>query len=306
MGKVSIVPLVCTSLIWMLATYFACEIAVAFKMENHPTKVELVLNKYNINFPLTFWDDGNAKPLKGNILFTETFDGNDPLATAVSLQTGTEHGFKIVPDPVYRRAKSGRFELRATDPMVHRGKRSELFVTNRTTHNERWYSFAAFFPANSYTTDTSNELISQWHQNGSPPISLRIVNDRFYLRVLHNSKDTSWKVLDLAPVTKDTWHEFIFHIVHSAGNDALIEVWHNGQKLVHYTGRNNIESEKMPYWKIGIYKAKWNNSRTDSDLRVVYFDDISVGNEHASFAEMTSTFKKQRKGTGFGAASYPN
>jgi hypothetical protein len=224
--------------------------------------------------------------LAPNLIFEETFESNTSLSRVISLQTSTKHGFKIVESPVYSGSRSGRFELRNSDPMIHRGKRAELFVVNRTTHKDRWYSFAAYFPAEEYQYDSANELITQWHQGGSPPISLRIANNRFYLRVLHAEKDGKWQTFDLAPVTKDVWHAFVFHITHSHGADALIEIWHNGKKVVNYTGRNHYEARPMPYWKIGIYKAKWNHNTTDSDKRVVYFDNIKVGNEHATYADM--------------------
>ncbi|MBJ6118252.1 polysaccharide lyase [Pontibacter sp. BT310] len=205
------------------------------------------------------------------------------------MQTSTDYGFKLVENPVHHGTRAGRFELRDSDPMIHRGTRSELFVIDRITSKERWYSFAALFPSEGYANDASNELISQWHQSGSPPISLRISNGRFYLRVLHHSDDSAWERIDIAPVTKDVWHEFVFHIIHSDGKDALIEVWHNGRQLITYRGRNQFKEKEMPYWKVGIYKAKWNKSKTDTSLRIYYIDDIKVGDEYADLSDMTSS-----------------
>ncbi|WP_159439872.1 polysaccharide lyase [Pontibacter lucknowensis] len=235
-----------------------------------------------------FWRTAEEKPLRNHLLFEETFEGSDPLHTAVNLQTDTEHGFRVVTDPLNNENKVARFELRASDPMIHRGMRSELFVVDRVTDKEMWYSFAVMFPEDGYAPDSSNELISQWHQEGSPPISLRTVDNVIYLRVRHNTKEDKWKVMELAPLTKDVWHEFVFHIIHSAGSDAILEVWHNGVKRVSYSGRNHFEDKKMPYWKVGVYKAKWNNSRTASEKRVIYFDNVRVGNELASYESMRS------------------
>lgn len=244
------------------------------------------VDRISANSRNAFWQTLEERPLEDYLLFEETFEGIKPLSTTVNLQTDSEHGFHVVTDPVNKKNKTARFELRASDPMVHRGKRSELFVVDRVTQKEIWYSFAVLFPESGYTPDSSNELISQWHQEGSPPISLRTVDDIIYLRVRHSTQSDKWKVMDVAPLTKDVWHEFVFHIIHSAGADALIEVWHNGQKCVTYNGPNHFEDKKMPYWKVGVYKAKWNNNRTASDTRVIYFDNIRVGNELASFETM--------------------
>ncbi len=255
----------------------------------HWSRVALYSVKDDLKQRHRSWAGSTQKPAASSILFEETFEGNDALAKVVSMHTSTDYGFRLVDKPVHRGRRAGRFELRDTDPMIHRGTRSELFVIDRITYKERWYSFAAFFPSEGYANDTSNELISQWHQSGSPPISLRISNDRFYLRVLHNSDESAWEKIDIAPVTKDVWHEFVFHIIHSEGKDALIEVWHNGRLQITYRGRNQIKGEKMPYWKVGIYKAKWNKSTTDTHIRICYIDDIKVGNENARFSDMTSS-----------------
>lgn len=260
---------------------------------NH-AKVESLLARISLSSGVAFWRTIEEQPLNSNLIFEETFEGDAPLASAVNLQTETAHGFRIVSQPVYDGDKSARFELRASDPMIHRGKRSELFVIDRITYKERWYSFAVFFPENGYAPDSSNELISQWHQEGSPPISLRTVDNTFYLRVLHNLKDDKWKVFELAPLTKNVWHEFVFHIIHSPDEDALTEVWHNDRKLVTYRGRNHFRDKKMPYWKIGVYKSKWNHNLTASDKRVIYFDNVKVGNEMASLEDMRPSGKSRK------------
>ena len=239
-------------------------------------------------------------PFRDYLLFEETFEGIEPLATAVNLQTFSDHSFRIAPDPVNTKNKAGRFELRVSDDMVHRGKRSELFLIDRVTDKEMWYSFAVFFPKEGYAPDSTNELISQWHQGGSPPISLRTVDNIIYLRLRHSTNPDKWKVMEIAPLTKDVWHEFVFHIIHSAGSDALLEVWHNGQKRVTYSGPNHFEEKKMPYWKVGVYKAKWNHNRTASDRRVIYFDNIRAGNQLASYEMMKPTRGIRKTESDFG------
>ncbi|MBX0332362.1 polysaccharide lyase [Pontibacter sp. HSC-14F20] len=248
--------------------------------------------RLNAGNSITYRQVQADESLRNYLLFDETFEGIDPFGSAINLQTNTEHGIRVVSDPVNKNNKAARFELRASDPMIHRGKRSELFVVDRIAAKEMWYSFAVLFPKDGYAPDSSNELISQWHQEGSPPISLRTVDNVIYLRVRHDSNADKWKIMEVAPLTKDVWHEFVFHIIHSAGSDALLEVWHNNQKCVTYNGPNHFEDKKMPYWKVGVYKAKWNKSRTVSDTRVIYFDNIRVGNELASYETMQPSWKK--------------
>ncbi len=44
---------------------------------------------------------------------------------------------------------------------------------------------------------------------------------------------------------------------------------------------------KNPSWKLGIYKSAWNGTaKTKSTKRVLYFDEIKMGNEYATYEEM--------------------
>src|SRR5690606_28626538 len=223
-----------------------------------------------------------------NLIYEETFDGEDALSTTVSIQNSTSYGFTIADSLAFEGSRSGRIELRYDDPIAHNGTRSEIYVIDRISHNERWYSFAVYFPTNDYEYDTSNEVISQWHKGGSPALYLRIVRDRFYIRTLHPNRSKNWRNMDLGNVTIDMWHEFVIHVIHSGKSDGLIDVWRNGVKVATHKGPNNYDNKKLPYWKVGVYKAIWNNNVTDSKKRVIFLDNIRVGNSKASFEDMAT------------------
>ncbi len=45
-----------------------------------------------------------------------------------------------------------------------------------------------------------------------------------------------------------------------------------------------------PNVKMGIYKSDWNGSGTTAtNIRVLYLDDIKIGNENATYADMVPT-----------------
>ncbi len=45
-----------------------------------------------------------------------------------------------------------------------------------------------------------------------------------------------------------------------------------------------------PNIKMGIYKSDWNGSGTTAtNIRVLYLDDIKIGNENATYADMAPT-----------------
>ena len=219
-----------------------------------------------------------------NILYYENCDGTALFGTYAKKQTATSYGITQSKFSCYSSSQSAKFELRATDPEVQSGTRTEIVFPSATNLN-RWYSFAALFPSDGYAKDYSDEVISQWHQGGSltPALCLRTKNDILYLRVLG-----VWK--SLGTIVKDTWQSYVIHVNHSASSTGVVEIWRDGKLILSYKGPNmyKVGGEGYPpSWKLGLYKSAWNGkSTTGSKLRVLYFDEIKLGNEKATYAEM--------------------
>jgi hypothetical protein len=242
-----------------------------------------------------------------NLIVAETFETPVPWQTAHGTEFGSVHAFAVVTSPVFQGAKVGRFELKDTDPIVSGGTRAEVTLVKDAVEKEMWYSFAALFPANEFEKDSGREIINQWWQAGdkhlgepntSPATALYIQNDHFIFDTGYNDSVVSTGVMpgsrrkiDLGPVTKDTWHQFVFHFIHSYQSDGLVEIWHNGTKILTHPGGNMYNNVALPKWKLGIYKWKWNgDDTTDTKTRVVYYDNIKVGNARATLEEMVPGF----------------
>ncbi|WP_207511010.1 polysaccharide lyase [Longitalea luteola] len=231
--------------------------------------------------------------LHSPILFQLDFEDNDPLPSFLIQQTATEHGLKIVERPVYNGKKAVRFELRDKDPETNNGTRSEILFPgpDKKDKLERWYAFAVYFPKEDFVADSSDEVISQWHQGGkaTPSLCIRTKNNQLRLRI--NPRIKGKKVIEMGAIEKDVWQYYVIHVKHSPTADGLVEIWRNGMPVVHYKGANmydlNSGDFHTPNWKLGIYKSSWNGeSTTRSKKRVIYFDDIKVGNEDASYTDM--------------------
>jgi hypothetical protein len=244
-------------------------------------------------------EDATASPL----IFTETFEGLAPFYQAHNTGFGKSHSFSVVKSPVFAGKKAGSFKLKASDPQVSDGARAEVTVIKDGVKKEMWYSFAVLLPARGFAFDSQKEIISQWHQMAdvhlgekpqSPATHLIIHQDRFILSTGYNANEVSDGVdpdkrnsFDLGPVTKDIWHSFVFHFIHAYQPYGLIEVWHNGKKVLTHKGGNMYNSLDMPKWKLGVYKWKWNEGDTTGiRKRVLYYDNIKVGNKRATYADM--------------------
>jgi hypothetical protein len=221
-------------------------------------------------------------------LFEENFESEKAFAKAVKIQNSTQHGFQIIDTLSFVGTRSARFELRKGDPLTANGTRSEVIVVNTAQERERWYSFALYLPSHEYPFDYSNEVLSQWHQGGSPALSFRVQKDEFYLRLPATLPNKKWKNLSLGKAHKNQWIEFVFHVIHADGENGKIKVWRNGVEILTYQGPNNDDKKRLPVWKIGIYKAIWNNNRTSSTQRVAFFDNIKVGDSSLTWEQMSN------------------
>ncbi|MCS3800612.1 polysaccharide lyase [Niastella sp. OAS944] len=224
----------------------------------------------------------------GNLVWSDNLEGSTFFSTVPSVQTATSYAITTVTNPVYQGSKAARFELRDTDPENHSGTRSEISFDDPTNLN-RWYSYALYVPSAYYKADAEDEIITQWHQGGSltPALCLRVKSDKLYIRIL----GTTW--VELGNWDKDAWHAYVMHVKHSSGSDGLIEIWKDGVKIMNRSGANMYKVEgdlHNPSVKMGIYKSDWNGSGTTAtNIRVIYMDDIKIGNENATYADMVPT-----------------
>ncbi len=226
-------------------------------------------------------------PAITNLIYQETIEGLTPFSTAHDWDIGSwDYALQFVKSPIYKGLKTARFEIRKDQPLVANGKRSEITIIKGPLEKltkDSWYSFAVYFPAIGYEYDDEREIINQWYQNGSPATSLRTRRDRILLES-GNTKD-SRKQFDIGAIVKNKWHTFVFHFVHSYGTDGLIEVWFNGTKKLTLKG-GNMYDDILPKWKIGLYKSAFKYGLSAVTRRVIYFDNIRVGNDKSTYETM--------------------
>ncbi|WP_164891137.1 polysaccharide lyase [Botryobacter ruber] len=251
------------------------------------------------------------------LIFEETAEGSTffPLSGATLNKThgiencGLDWTLASVTSPAREHEKAIRFEIRKGQPLVgSSGKiRSEVTVIKGSSDDrfskDIWYSFSVYFPSVGFEYDDERDCLIQWYEDGSDETTIRAENNKVYLEVTPANDSTEQKTYDLfssntalnskskslaafSDIPKDQWNEFVFHFVHSTGSDGLIEVWRNGVKIHHITGRNM--HLKYPKWKMGLYKSSFLAGSSPLSSRVIYFDNIRVGKPTATLADMSS------------------
>jgi hypothetical protein len=248
-----------------------------------------------------------------NLYVEETMEGSSPFTSFGGgiENCATDWTYSFPTNPAFQGNKSVRFEIRKDQPLVGSAERvrSEVTVIRGSEWSgftkNAWYSFAIYFPTVGFESDDTRDCINQWFEDGSDETTIRAQSDKAFLEVTPASGSSSLKKYDLftpslgtagsvatdgpstfQKISKDKWHEFVFHIKHSTGSDGLIEVWRDGVKIHNITGRNM--HTKVPKWKIGLYKSSFLHNTSEHGSRVLYFDNIRVGSAKATFADMTS------------------
>lgn len=249
---------------------------VSCNKEISTSSEENIVNDDALNAPV-------STRLLGNLLWADNLEGLF-FFTGVSKQTSTSYGITTVASPIFQGTKSARFELRSGDRETNGGTRAEISFQPATNLN-RWYSFAIYAPAEQFKWDDEDDCLIQFHQGDgeTPALCLRVREDRIYIRILG-----VWN--DLGVFEKNSWQSYVLHVKHATGSTGLIELWRNGVKLMNRAGANMTsvdDDEHNPSLKLGIYKSAWNgSSTTETSTRVVYYDDIKIGNEYATYEDM--------------------
>ena len=252
--------------------------------------------------PTTLSAASTAK--SANLLYEEDMEGSSLFSTAHNIENnGTNWTLSYVNNPVYQGAQAARFEIQKGQTLVGSSKRvrSEVTIIKGTEYpnfpKDVWYSYSILFPAKGFEYDDTRDCINQWFEDGSDETTIRAQKDKAFLEVTPASGSSTLMKYDLFGtssngksvdgfnnIPKDKWTQFVFHFIHSKDSDGLIEVWRDGVKIHTIKGRNmHLE---IPKWKIGLYKSSFLDGSSSRSSRVVYFDNVRVGNSSATYADM--------------------
>lgn len=235
-----------------------------------------------------------------NLLLQSTFENESDLLSW-GKETCCSHSLKVS-DSVSRSGRQSlRFELDRTDSLVANGKRAELKLKSETD-NDRWYAFSIFLPE-TYVQDVEAEILAQWHEIPdfnlgeswrTPPIDLMTKDSHWVLEIKWatdsvntNQTISGRKTIDLGTCVTKVWTDFVIHIKFSYKEDGMVQAWKDGKLVFNYKGPNTYNDKTLPYFKIGIYKWRWKDLDSKSKLsrRIVYFDNVIIGNENATYKD---------------------
>ncbi|WP_407170708.1 heparin lyase I family protein [Bradyrhizobium sp. ORS 111] len=154
-----------------------------------------------------------------------------------------------------------RFEVRAGDEWAEdresgeNKERSELDgYKRRFPHGaDVWGAYALFIePGADYQSDWT--AISQMHGSKVRPFHIHFKLGRLVIFTEATSPRPATNVRYSGPLSRNQWHNLVFHLREGEADSGQLDVWLDGNKIVQFVGAIGATGNEA-YWKFGIYRG---------------------------------------------------
>lgn len=179
-----------------------------------------------------------------------------------------------------------RLEVRSSDQQVSSSIRSELVQPSEKAGTERWYGFKMYLE--NWVDDEAREHVFQWHPDdagGSAVGSLFTSGGRYEFVTTHFAGTNGNGYSDLGPIVSNQWVSWVLHIKWAADRTGIIQIWKDGKQVLDVT--NTVTSPDIgSYFKLGINKFGWGIQPSSTSQRILYYDEVRIGDESASYEDV--------------------
>ncbi|MDP4263742.1 MAG: polysaccharide lyase [Bacteroidota bacterium] len=223
---------------------------------------------------------------RDHLLVESSFEGSNPFSEWTNNQHCCDYSLTQNTDKYTDGTHSMRVDVRSTDPLTSSGIRSELVQPVDKPGTERWYGFNIFLE--NWADDNAGESIFQWHPNNSTGVgtaSLWASGGRFVFQRDPSGSNTASEYIDIGPVISNQWVSWVIHVKWADDNTGLLQVWKNGSLMIDKANIKTAPTEGT-YFKLGIYKFGWLTQVFATTERVLYYDEVRIGDENANYDDV--------------------
>ena len=207
-------------------------------------------------------------------------------------QVVAPYSVTVVTDIVRRGRYAARFEVRQGDRPGSRGYRAELQdIYDAPAGAELWYGFSTYIPPE-FPIQKNRCVIGQWwappdnktekDARRSPALAHRYENGIFRVTLRFSQEKTQSRndgrqrvLLEVRNFPRGTWHDSVYRVRWSSGDDGIVEGWLDGTKVIDYRGSVGYNDRRAPYFKVGLYRDDV------PETYVVHFDEYRRGHSYA-------------------------
>lgn len=217
------------------------------------------------------------------LLVESGFEGNKPFVEWANDQHCCAYSVTTTAQQASAGSRALRIEVRDSDPPTSGSIRAQLVQEVDEPITERWYGFNMFLE--NWVTDTAGESAVEWHPDNGQRInaaSLWVSGGSYVLQVDRDGTGTTSDYLDLGPVVSDRWVSWVVHVRWTVDQTGFLQVWKNDSLMVDRKGVRTCSPDGV-YFKLGLDKFGWGSQPSHVSKRVVYYDEIRIGDERANY-----------------------
>lgn len=228
-------------------------------------------------------DDSDGRE---NLLIESTFEESSPFKGWGNSQHCCDYSLIQSADRFTEGENSMRIEVRSTDPRTSSSIRSELTQGGDGVGAERWYGFNIFLE--NWTDDNAGECVFQWHPEnltGTATAALWTSGGRYVFVMNEGDVNSGNEYIDIGPIISNQWVSWVIHVKWAADRSGIMQVWKNGKLMI---DKANIVTAPPvgTYFKLGINKFGWGIQPSSTTQRVLYYDEVRIGNAKASYVDV--------------------
>lgn len=220
-----------------------------------------------------------------NMILESTFESVSYLSGWYNNQHCCNYSVQQTAEQVKAGSNALRIEVRSTDASTSGAIRSEITLDSDPLNLDRWYGFSLYLK--DWADDDAGEHVFQWHpdnSNGSAAMALLTTGGRFTYATNNNGTTSNNEYVDIGPVISNQWIDFVIHIRWATDTTGLLQVWMNGNQVIN---RSAVKTAAVTsYFKLGINKFGWGTQTSAVTQRILYFDEVRVGNASANYNDV--------------------
>ena len=223
---------------------------------------------------------------RAHLLVESSFEDSDPFLDWTNDQHCCDYSLAQSTAKFTAGKSSLRLEVRSADPMTSGSIRSELTQPSENIGTERWYGFKMYLE--NWRDDSAGEHVFQWHPNNSTGVATASLwtSEGRYMYVTNNGGgNVGNEYTDLGPILSDQWVSWVVHVKWADDNTGIMQVWKNGSLVIDKSKIKTAPTEGT-YFKLGINKFGWGIQPTTTTTRVLYFDEVRIGDENANYNDV--------------------
>lgn len=220
-----------------------------------------------------------------NLLLETPFEGPGYLSGWNNFQHCCSYSVQQTLEKVKAGTNALRLEVRSTDQPTSGSIRSEITVESDPLNQDRWYGFSMYLK--DWVDDDAGEHVFQWHPDnatGSAAMALWTTGGRFTYVTNNTGGMGQNEYHDIGPVLSNQWVDFVIHIRWATDTTGILQVWMNGNLVIN---KVNVKTATVTsYFKLGINKFGWLLQTSTVAQRILYFDEVRIGNANATYSDV--------------------